>query len=489
MRDIYLVDFENVASEGLSGITFLSPEDEVIIFYSNNSNRLSMKMHILIGKSVCQLNYFEVTVGGKNALDHQISTWLGYLVGTKAADRNYYIVSKDMGYKFVASFWTESAMHPSVRCIDNIRAASRLDRSRSRGARAAEPQPEIPAEPQAEAPLPVPETLAPAPELSAPEPVVLLTPTPEPQPEPVQAAEPEPQPEPIPEPEPAPRVAVAEIPVLEATPAPAPKRRTFFGVVLPDLPETPAEPEPQPEPETPAEPEAPAEPEPQPEPEAEIVIEAPEQEAPAEPEPVPETSAEPAGDETVEAPVEHVSQGEWPPVGETLDETPADAAIGPSRSRIRTSHRSSRSRRSRSTRGAGQPEVQEAPQEPKAEEKQEQPKPAEKKSRRGESKAEQKDQPKAEKKEQPKAEKKDQKPEKKPEPRNEEPRKGQRKTQEPRKVDLSGILAPYPALQEAHLQQLIADGKKQVLCNTLRKQLGQEKGLALYNEIKRMAWK
>jgi hypothetical protein len=27
-----------------------------------------------------------------------------------------------------------------------------------------------------------------------------------------------------------------------------------------------------------------------------------------------------------------------------------------------------------------------------------------------------------------------------------------------------------------------------VLCNTLRKQLGQEKGLALYNEIKKLAW-
>ena len=27
MRDIYLIDFENVASEGLSGITYLSPEN------------------------------------------------------------------------------------------------------------------------------------------------------------------------------------------------------------------------------------------------------------------------------------------------------------------------------------------------------------------------------------------------------------------------------------------------------------------------------
>ena len=162
MRDIYLIDCENVASEGLSGITFLSPEDEVIIFYSNNSNRLSMKMHILIGKSVCKCHYFEVTVGGKNALDHQISTWLGYLVGTRAADRNYYIVSKDMGYKFVASFWTESAMKPSVRCIDNIRAAGRPERSRQRVAAeevSVEKQEEPAAEPVAMlyAPDPIPQ--------------------------------------------------------------------------------------------------------------------------------------------------------------------------------------------------------------------------------------------------------------------------------------------------------------------------------------------
>lgn len=130
MRDIYLVDFENVASEGLNGITYLDPEDQVVIFYSNNSKSLSMKMHILIGKSVCQLDYFEVSVGGKNALDHQISTWLGYLVATGAADRNYYIVSRDAGYKFVASFWTESELKPSVRCVDSIKVASRLERNR-----------------------------------------------------------------------------------------------------------------------------------------------------------------------------------------------------------------------------------------------------------------------------------------------------------------------------------------------------------------------
>lgn len=131
MRDIYLVDFENVASEGLYGITQLEPEDQVVIFYSNNSKSLSMRMHILIGKSVCQLDYFEASVGGKNALDHQVSTWLGYLVAAGAAERNYYVVSRDAGYKFVASFWAEHGQKANVRCVDSIKTALRWERNRS----------------------------------------------------------------------------------------------------------------------------------------------------------------------------------------------------------------------------------------------------------------------------------------------------------------------------------------------------------------------
>lgn len=146
MRDIYLIDFENVASEGLNGITQLDPQDQVVIFFSNNSKSLSMKMHILIGKSVCNLDYFEATVGGKNALDHQVSTWLGYLVATGAAERNYYIVSRDAGYKFVASFWSESDLHPNVRCVDSIKTALRLERREAENRPDAEAV-ELPAEP------------------------------------------------------------------------------------------------------------------------------------------------------------------------------------------------------------------------------------------------------------------------------------------------------------------------------------------------------
>lgn len=152
MRDIYLIDFENVASEGLNGITQLDPEDQVVIFFSNNSKSLSMKMHILIGKSVCHLDYFEATVGGKNALDHQVSTWLGYLIATGAAERNYYIVSRDAGYKYLASFWAEREGTPSIRCVDSVRMALRLERKQLEAAqRAEEGQAVLPAETEQQA--------------------------------------------------------------------------------------------------------------------------------------------------------------------------------------------------------------------------------------------------------------------------------------------------------------------------------------------------
>ena len=178
MRDIYLIDFENVASEGLSGITYLSPEDQVIIFYSANSNRLSMKMHILIGKSTCNLSYFEVSVGGKNALDHQISTWLGYLIGTGAAERSYYIVSRDMGYRHVANFWAVNDGKPRVKCVETIRAAVRLERIRQEKEALAAGEPVQETGKEATVSVVAPEVPVPTPEMlrAVTEPVLELKP-------------------------------------------------------------------------------------------------------------------------------------------------------------------------------------------------------------------------------------------------------------------------------------------------------------------------
>ena len=76
----YLVDFENVKSKGLSGIDRLTDEDHVIIFYSENSDTISFEMHCMVLQAKADVDYMKVRVGGKNALDFQLSTLLGYLV-------------------------------------------------------------------------------------------------------------------------------------------------------------------------------------------------------------------------------------------------------------------------------------------------------------------------------------------------------------------------------------------------------------------------
>ncbi len=125
MRNIFLIDFENVGSDGLSGILNLTAEDRVIIFYSTKSNRLTMRAHILIGRAEAKFTYYEATVGGKNALDHQLSTYLGYLIGTNAADQ-YYIVSRDNGYRYASNFWNDMLKQNAVVCIDNIKSAQKI---------------------------------------------------------------------------------------------------------------------------------------------------------------------------------------------------------------------------------------------------------------------------------------------------------------------------------------------------------------------------
>ena len=104
---VYLVDFENVTSEGLSGVDKLGEGDKVVLFYSTKANKISMSIHVEMSRSLASFEYKEVAVGGKNALDYQLSTYLGYLIGQKE-DTNFYIVSRDRGYEYLRDFWKQT---------------------------------------------------------------------------------------------------------------------------------------------------------------------------------------------------------------------------------------------------------------------------------------------------------------------------------------------------------------------------------------------
>lgn len=100
---LFLIDYENVNSAGLHGIGQASASDRIILFYSHAANTLSfeimdemMDAHIM-PERIC----LEKT--GKNALDFQLVTFLGYLIAKEKADA-YYIISRDSGFQSAISF-------------------------------------------------------------------------------------------------------------------------------------------------------------------------------------------------------------------------------------------------------------------------------------------------------------------------------------------------------------------------------------------------
>ena len=110
---VYLVDFENVTSAGISGVQKLTKEDKVYIFYTANAANMSFAAHLNLLSSPAEIIYYNVSSGGKNALDFQLSSFLGYLI-SQGQDKQFYIISNDKGYEHVKTFWEVSGMADGV---------------------------------------------------------------------------------------------------------------------------------------------------------------------------------------------------------------------------------------------------------------------------------------------------------------------------------------------------------------------------------------
>lgn len=116
----YLIDYENVKSEGIKGIAQLSEEDTVVIFYSHNADTITFEAMDMIFSSKAQVRKYKILCGGKNALDFQLSTYLGYLIH-EAKDSYFYIISKDNGFKHVVDFWKRTFRYEGyVYCFSTI---------------------------------------------------------------------------------------------------------------------------------------------------------------------------------------------------------------------------------------------------------------------------------------------------------------------------------------------------------------------------------
>ena len=99
----YLIDYENVGSDGLSGCDKLSKSDHIIIFFTKNAKKIDMCEIANHGEA--ELDMIEVPAG-KQSTDIHIGSYLVYLAGTnKGKACSIVIISKDTDFDNVIKFW------------------------------------------------------------------------------------------------------------------------------------------------------------------------------------------------------------------------------------------------------------------------------------------------------------------------------------------------------------------------------------------------
>ncbi|MGN0606446.1 MAG: PIN domain-containing protein [Oscillospiraceae bacterium] len=107
-NSVYLIDYENVSYKGLYGIGNLQPNDEIIIFYSQDINIIKDIISIYEQSGVI-IKYFELDETGKNALDFMVSAYAGYIASNPNIKR-IAVISKDKGY---------TSIIPVIKAVNN----------------------------------------------------------------------------------------------------------------------------------------------------------------------------------------------------------------------------------------------------------------------------------------------------------------------------------------------------------------------------------
>lgn len=109
---IYLIDYENVYIDGMDGLELLTENDEVVIFYTQKRCGLTFDLHRRLISCKASLKLMEVLSANshkitvKNALDLQLTMYIGYLLG-RNHNLNLYIISRDTDFNLDIAFFEE----------------------------------------------------------------------------------------------------------------------------------------------------------------------------------------------------------------------------------------------------------------------------------------------------------------------------------------------------------------------------------------------
>lgn len=111
----FFIDYENVDTEGLNGLTKLTNYDTVFIFYSDRHSRMTFGLHRRIEEAMKQEVHFEYRKvkrpdsSKKQVLDQALMEEINYIIGRSADSikNDYYIISKDTNYDNFINDWNK----------------------------------------------------------------------------------------------------------------------------------------------------------------------------------------------------------------------------------------------------------------------------------------------------------------------------------------------------------------------------------------------
>lgn len=112
----YLIDSENLKRDWMISILSHSSNCHYHIFFTKNSPPMPLDVVKAMMEKASHLDFITCCTG-PNALDFQLVSWMGYMLGTNPND-HYIIVSGDTGFDSVIHFWKERGI--SISRIQDI---------------------------------------------------------------------------------------------------------------------------------------------------------------------------------------------------------------------------------------------------------------------------------------------------------------------------------------------------------------------------------
>lgn len=100
----FFVDYENVKDDGLDAVSKIKKEDKVIIFFSANTPKMSVEIAGVLLYRKLDVQMIKVVTGHKDALDHQLASYLG-MVMARDKENDFCIITGDTAFDDVVAFW------------------------------------------------------------------------------------------------------------------------------------------------------------------------------------------------------------------------------------------------------------------------------------------------------------------------------------------------------------------------------------------------